>query len=282
VLGAAAIVAAVVALAAPPKAAVLVAAGDIASCSSTGDEATAALVARFPGTVATLGDTVYDRGTPDEFARCYAPSWGRFRARTRPTPGNHDYETPGAAGYFGYFRRAAGAPDRGYYSYELGAWHVVVLNSNCAAIGGCEAGSAQERWLRADLAAHPARCTLAYWHHPLFSSGPHGSRQAVAPLWQALQDAGAEAVLVGHDHLYERFAPQDAAGTPNRARGIREFVVGTGGARHYELARVAPNSVARRTHAFGVLKLTLRPARYDFRFLPVGGGPGDAGSARCR
>ena len=210
---------------------VLLAAGDIASCASDGDEATAALIrARPRAVVATLGDNVYDAGRPNEFERCYAPTWGAAKNRTRPTPGNHDYDTPGAAGYFTYFGRRAGDPARGWYSYRLGGWHVVVLNSNCDQVGGCHRGSEQERWLRRTLAANRVRCTLAYWHHPRFSSGAkHGGSPATADFWTALYEAGADIVLSGHDHVYERFTPQTPDATAAPGRGIREFVVGTGG-----------------------------------------------------
>lgn len=161
---------------------ILVGAGDIVTCRGTDDEATAALLDAIGGTVFTAGDSVYSDGTSEEFANCYEPSWGRHKARTRPAVGNHEYHTPGAAGYFAYFGEAAGDPSKGYYSYDLGAWHIVVINSNCDEIGGCEPGSPQEQWLRADLAAHPTACTLAYWHHPLFSSGQHGSDTAVRPI----------------------------------------------------------------------------------------------------
>jgi hypothetical protein len=182
---------------------ILVAVGDIASCSSDGDEATAALLDGLSGTIATLGDHAYRSGTPQEFADCYDPSWGRHKDRTRPAPGNHDYETSGAAGYFDYFGAAAGEPGKGYYSYDLGTWHIVVLNSNCSQVGGCGEGTPQEQWLREDLAAHPATCTLAYWHHPLFSSGTeHGGNESMQPVWQALYDAGADVVLAGHEHNY--------------------------------------------------------------------------------
>jgi len=259
-----------------------VAAGDIASCSSTGDEATAALLDRLKGTVATLGDNAYDSGTAAEFASCYAPSWGRHKSRTRPAAGNHDYVTPGAAGYFGYFRAAAGDPRNGYYSYDLGEWHVVVLNSNCSSVGGCQAGSAQEQWLRTDLRSHRARCTLAYWHHPRFSSGPHGSDAMTQPLWQALYDAGADVVLNGHDHDYERFAPQTPSGVLDQRRGIREFVVGTGGRSHYTPAAAVANSQVANGDTYGVLKLTLKPKSYQWQFVPVAGASfRDGGSASC-
>jgi hypothetical protein len=246
----------------------LVAAGDIASCRSSGDEATATLVAKLPGTVAILGDAVYERGTAAELRDCY--SWRRFRARTRAALGNHEYGTGSADAAIAYFR----LPRRGYYSYELGAWHVVVLNSNCGPAGGCADGSPQQLWLTADLAAHPVACTLAYWHHPRFSSGLHGSDASVAPLWRTLSAAGADVVLAGHDHHYERFAPID---------GIRSFVVGTGGRSHYPALRRLPRSVKLNDRTYGVLRLTLDDGRYDWRFLPVAGSSfADAGSSSCR
>jgi acid phosphatase type 7 len=267
---------------APSAPAVLLAAGDIASCDSPGDEATAALLDGLDGMIATLGDTAYGAGTPAEFGQCYEPSWGRHKGRTRPAPGNHDYGTPGAAAYFNYFGAAAGEADKGYYSYDLGDWHLVALNSNCAAVGGCHAGSPQEQWLRADLAAHPTPCALAYWHHPRFSSGPHGGDVALEPIWQALYDAGADVVLVGHDHLYERFAPQDPRGVADSARGIRQFTVGTGGRSHYSVVRNTANSEVANSDTFGVLRLTLRPADYDWEFVPVAGGSfTDSGSGSC-
>ncbi len=212
----------------PPdrSAPVLVAAGDIASCSSSGDEATAALLDQLPGTVATLGDNAYPDGAASDFADCYDPTWGRHKARTRPSPGNHDYHTPGASGYYAYFGESAGPSGQGYYSYDVGDWHIVSLNSN----EDMTAGSAQEQWLRADLAASAKLCTLAYWHHPRFSSGTLlGGYSATEPLWQALYDHDADVVLAGHEHNYERFAPQTPAGVADPARGIRAFVVGTGG-----------------------------------------------------
>jgi hypothetical protein len=257
----------------------LIAAGDVADCRSRGDEATARLVERTPGVVAVLGDSVYERGTAAEFARCYAPSWGRFRARTRPAVGNHEYGTGGAAAYFRYFGRRAGEPGRGWYAYSLGAWRVVVLNSNCARVG-CRAGSPQERWLRAELAARPALCTLAYWHHPRFSSGEHGPQTAVAPLWRALAEHGAELVLSGHDHHYERFAPQAPDGRFDAA-GIRQFVVGTGGRAHYRVRAPRPNSERRIGGSWGVLVLTLRESGYDWRYVRAAGGVADRGSGEC-
>ena len=260
----------------------LIAAGDIADCTG-GATVTAALLDKLPGTVATLGDNAYQRGTPDEFARCYAPTWGRHKGRTRPAVGNHEYGTPGASGYFGYFGAAAGDPAQGWYSYELGAWHVVALNSNCGEVGGCGSGSPQERWLRADLAAHPAMCTLAYWHHPRFSSGnAHGDNSTVAPLWGALRDFGAELVLSGHDHDYERFAPQSAEGAADPA-GIREFVVGTGGAHLRQFAsQPQPNSEVRIAGIWGVLALRLEPRAYEWEFVPQPGSTArDSGHQAC-
>lgn len=265
------------------KDAVLVGAGDIASCDSLGDEATANLLGQIPGTVFTLGDTVYPDGTAANFAKCYAPSWGRYRARTRPAVGNHDYHTAGAKGYFAYFGAAAGDPTKGYYSYELGAWHIVVINSNCPEVGGCYAGSPQERWLRADLAAHPAFCTLAYWHHPRFSSGTtHGSSQSMGAIWQALYDAGADVVVNGHEHNYERFAPQNPLGKADPTRGIREFVVGTGGDSLYAFGPRLANSEVINGETYGVLKLTLHPTSYDWQFVPEAGKTfTDAGHEAC-
>lgn len=266
--------------------AVLLAAGDIAGCSSSGDEATAKLLDALGGTVATLGDNVYDSGTASEFSSCYAPNWGRHKARTYPAPGNHDYQTAGASGYYGYFGDAATPLEpgcrsgcKGYYSYDLGAWHVIVINSNV----DMTAGSAQLQWLRADLAAHPTTCTLAYWHHPRFSSGStHGSSTASQPIWQVLYDAGADLVLVGHDHTYERFAPQDAAGRADSQRGIREFVVGTGGRGHYSFGTIQPNSEVRNGDTFGVLKLTLTATGYSWEFVPEAGKTfSDSGNGSC-
>ncbi|HZI38725.1 MAG TPA: metallophosphoesterase, partial [Acidimicrobiia bacterium] len=273
--------------------ATLVGAGDIAQCTSSGPsaskaEATAKLldaIPRDPSTVVyTTGDNVYNDGTASEFKNCYAPTWGRHRDRTRPVPGNHDYNTAGATGYYGYFGAAAGQPGKGWYSYDLGAWHVVVLNSNCASIGGCGAGSAQEQWLRADLAASSARCTVALWHHPRFNSGrTHGNNMEVAPLWSALYDHGADVILNGHVHVYERFAPQTPDARADGAHGIRQFTVGTGGAPGYAFETTPqPNSEVRRTGTDGVLKLTLRADGYDFRFLAVAGQTfSDSGSGTC-
>ena len=262
---------------------VLVGAGDIASCDSGGDEQTAALLDKIDGTVFTLGDNVYPNGTANQFLRCYDPTWGRHKARTRPAPGNHDYRVSGAAGYFGYFGGAAGDPRTGYYAYDMGQyWRVYVLNSNCTQIGGCGPGSAQEKWLKQDLAVNARPCTVAMWHHPLYSSGEHGDDTDMRNMWRILYEAGADLVLGGHDHTYERFAPQDADGHRDAKRGMRSFVVGTGGRSHYDFHRPDVDSELRNNTTYGVLKLTLHPDSYDWEFIPVAGETfRDSGSDKC-
>jgi len=249
-----------------------------------GAEATARLIDKVPGTVFAVGDLAYPDGSDQQFADCYGPTWGRFKDRTRPAPGNHEYHSDGASGYVRYFGAAAGDPSKGYYSYDLGAWHIVVLNSECEKVGGCDAASAQVQWLRQDLAQHPATCTLAYFHKPLFSSGvAHGNDPAMKPLWQALYVAGADVVIGGHDHHYERFAPQDPEGRADAQRGLREFVVGTGGkTTHRHLAAPQPNSEARNADTFGVLKLILHANSYEWSFLPEAGKTfTDSGHGTC-
>jgi alkaline phosphatase len=266
-------------------AAVLVGAGDIASCDSADDSRTAALLDTIPGEVFTLGDNAYLNGTAQEFASCYGPTWGRHRDRTHPVIGNHEYHTAGAQGYFDYFGAAAGRRGEGWYSYDVGAWHVVVLNSNCDDVpGGCRAGSPQDRWLRADLAkaAGRTRCTVAMWHHPLFTSGvTHGPTTTVRPLYQTLYDGRVELLLTGHNHQYERFAPQTPGGARAQGRGIRQFVVGTGGGGPYGFREPAPNSEVRLTGTPGVLRLALTVDAYDWRFIPVSGSAGDVGHGTC-
>lgn len=262
---------------------VLVGAGDIARCDEKGDEATARLLGDIPGTIFTLGDNAYEYATRSDFAKCYAPSWGRYKARTMPAAGNHEYATPGAGPYFDYFGAVAGDPDKGYYSYNRGAWHIIVLNSNCQEVGGCEPGSLQEKWLRADLKANRSECTLAYFHTPRYSSGSeHGSSLAVRPFWKALYDYRADVVLSAHDHDYERFAPQTPHGKLDHSRGIRQFVVGTGGGKLEPFGAVEPNSQVRNANTWGVLKLTLYPKSYSWKFVPVAGKTfTDSGSDRC-
>jgi hypothetical protein len=268
---------------------VLVGAGKIAACDSSGvrgnspgDEATAKLLDGIPGTVFTAGDNAFTDGTAAQYQDCYDPTWGRHKARTMPAPGQRDYNTVGASGYFGYFGAAAGDPTKGYYSYDLGQWHIVSLNSMCENVGGCGANSPMLSWLEQDLAANPAACTLAYFNHPLFSSGHHGNKTKVRPIWDVLYGAGADVVVNGRDHDYERFAPQDPSGAADPARGIREFVVGTGGAHHVPFGTVQPNSEVRNADTYGVLKLTLHQSSYDWRFVPVEGQTfTDSGTANC-
>lgn len=255
--------------------AVLLAVGDIAFCDASADELVGDLAARMRGTIALLGDNVYPKGSSDEFANCFDPAWGGLRDRLRPVPGNHEYETKDASGYFSYFGVVAGDPAEGWYSYDLGAWHVVALNSECGVIGGCGSGSAQQAWLVADLAAHPAACTLAYWHHPRYSSGRHGDNDMTEALWRALSDAGADVVLSGHDHDYERLAPVD---------GIRSFVVGTGGRSLYPWpGSPGPFTEVRGNDTYGLLELTLRPTDYSWRFVAAAGGSlADEGDGTCQ
>ena len=259
---------------------VVVAAGDIATCDSDDDARTAALIAeREDAIVATLGDNVYPEGSDQTYAECYGPTWGAFLDRTRPTIGNHDDERDGGAAYYRYFGERAGPAGSGWYSYDAGAWHVIVLNSNCGDVA-CGVGSPQHAWLVADLAESDAACTLAYWHHPRFSSGPHGNDGNVAPFWDALAAADADVVLGGHDHLYERFAPQapSAEASPD---GIREFTAGTGGRSHYEQERSTPNSELVIDDAFGILELRLGTDAYEWSFVTVDGAIADTGSDVC-
>jgi hypothetical protein len=259
---------------------VLVGAGDIADCSLVDDTATATLVEGIPGSVFTAGDNAYPNGTADQFRDCYGPTWGQFLDRTRPAAGNHDWDTKALAGYLGYFGSAAAPNGTSWYSYDLATWHVIVLDADCSNVGGCGEDSAQGRWLTADLAASTAHCTLAIWHQPRFSSGEHGNDASVAPFWTSLYAAGAELVINGHDHDYERFAPQDPAGNLDTAHGLREFVVGTGGA----ALRTFPTQVANsqvRAIVHGVLRLVLHPGSYEWTFLSTTGEFTDSGSGAC-
>jgi acid phosphatase type 7 len=267
---------------------ILVGASDIAVCGSSGAEQTAKLLdaafaSKPPGAIFTAGDNSNESGTATQFTTCFNPTWGRHKPLIHPSPGNHDYMTSGASGYFNYFGAAAGDPKKGYYSYTVGTWHVVVLNGNCSQVGGCQKGSPQETWLRADLAANPTTCTLAHWHQPRFSSGGlHGSDATYQPLWQALYDLGADVVVNGHDHHYERFAPQTPTGTADATKGIREFIVGTGGAGTRALGTIRANSEVRNTGTLGVLKLTLHATSYDWEFVPVAGKTfKDSGTTAC-
>ena len=257
--------------------AVFVGAGDIVCCDKAESAATARLLDGVPGTVFTAGDSVYPQATADLLAGCYEPTWGRHKWRTYPAPGNHEWEAAAGAPYFSHFGSAAGPAGLGYYSVTVGSWHVVSLNSNVAA----NAGTPQYEWLKADLAQSPALCTLAIWHHPLFSSGLNGNSGRMRDAWRLLMQAGAEIVLSGHDHSYERFAPQDADAR-SAPLGMRQFVIGTGGNSLHDRLSHQPNSEVWENHTWGVLKLTLKSGSYDWEFVPIAGQTfRDAGSASC-
>lgn len=283
-----------------PEPALVVAAGDI-SCSpdhakyedgagsgfycrqmATSD----AMLAQDPDAVLPLGDNQYEDGTLAEFETAYAPSWGRALHVSHPVAGNHEYQTPGATGYFDYFNGVgvfdgrAGPRDRGYYSFDVGTWHVVALNSNCGYVP-CAAGSEQEKWLRADLAMNESTCTLAYFHTPRWTSGNVGNYRAVTPLWQALYDHGADLILNGHAHVYERFAPQDPAGAADAAHGIRQLINGAGGEHLQGLGTLQPNSEVLDNTTLGILRLRLGAGSYSWDFLPVVGTFSDQGSDVC-
>jgi acid phosphatase type 7 len=264
----------------PPP--MLIGAGDIAYCDEQyqDDEATAGILERYPQAyIFTAGDNQQDDGGWGKYDDCYGPSWGRFKARIRPSMGNHDYNTEDGAPYFAYFGDAAGEVGKGYYSYNVGSWHIVALNSNCPD-GTCDPGSVQEQWLREDLAASKARCTLLYWHFPRWTSGPHEDNVNVAGLWNAAFEAGAEIVINGHNHQYERFAPMDSSGKAD-PNGIREFVVGTGGAPLYEFGTVHENSQVRQFETHGVILFKLYARSYQWEFIPTSGDFRDSGSGKC-
>jgi len=262
----------------------VIAAGDIGECRSGGyvgtpAEATALLVDSIPGTVLALGDLVYPNGRAAEFKRCYEPTWGRFKKRTRPVPGNHEYNTPGAEPYFAYWGERAGPRGGGFYSFDLGAWHIVALNSN---IVTSALGKTQEVWLKADLVAHRTKCALAFFHHPRFTSGWHGNNDKLKDLWDILYDAGVDVALSGHDHDYERLAPMGKEGELDADRGIRQFVAGTGGAMLGPFPYPHPQSEVKDSSAFGVLKLTLREREYEWAFMAAPDGTVlDHGKAAC-
>ena len=267
---------------------ILVGAGDIAGCKNIeGAQATAKLIQKIPGTVFAAGDLAYERGSTADFTDCYDPTWGQFKERTKPALGNHEYGTPGAAPYFAYWGAVAGPAGKGFYSYDLGAWHIVVLNTNCYAtgLGGCAAGSPEETWLKVDLAQHAGGCILAYGHHALFSSGvfkSHAVHPELKPFWEDLYAAHADLVLAGHEHSYERFAPQNPDGQADAKNGIREIVIGTGGRSHDILGLATPNSEVRHWETYGVLKLALSPGSYTWEFIPEEGKTfTDSGSGAC-
>jgi hypothetical protein len=260
-----------------------------ASCKQV--ETSELLLAIRPSAVLALGDLQYEFGEYQDFLRFYDLSWGRLKPITRPAPGNHEYEIPNAAGYFDYFAGigrnssdVTGTRGEGWYSFNVGEWHVISLNSNCASIaGGCGTNSAQMRFLRADLQNNRSTCTLAFWHHPRFSSGKSRDDRAYLPFWETLYEFGADVVLTGHDHGYERFAPMTPTGGLDRARGIRQFVIGTGGHSFQPFGDVLPNSEIRQNNTFGVLKMRLRAASYQWAFDPIPGSGGftDSGADNC-
>jgi hypothetical protein len=267
---------------------VLIAAGDISDCTRLGDDSTAMLLDTLEGVVMPLGDNAYENGTLDEYNNCYAPTWGRQKARTRPVAGNHDYNTPGAPGYFGYFGSAAGDPSKGYYDFTLGSWFIIVLNTGTDVPDNYKAGSPQEQWLRAELASHSEQCVLAVFHHPRFSTilARDSITYYTTAIWNALYEDGADLVLNGHDHAYQRFAPQQPDGTRDDAFGIRQIVAGTGGGETlYDFAVPSPagsNIEVRNNATHGVLKVTLRAGGYDWKFVPASGASfTDSGSGNC-
>jgi acid phosphatase type 7 len=257
--------------------ATMVAAGDIGQCGRAEVAQTARLVAGLDGDLLLAGDLAYFQGTTENFRDCFNPSWGQFQSRWHPVPGNHEYESPGAAPYFTYFGAAAGPAGLGYYSFTAGDWLILMLNSNVAATRG----SPQWEFARQALESQVTPCTMAVWHHPLFSSGPNGANASMHDMWALLEANDAEVIVNGHDHLYERFARQTADGIADPAKGIRQFTVGTGGAELYNFVRVAPNSEAR-IMKFGVMRFTLRPAQIDWQFLGIDGSVGDPGLDTCR
>jgi len=265
---------AVTSLTGPP--AVLVGAGDIGFCGTSGSALTAQLLDRLGGTVFTAGDNAYLSGSVDEFQSCYEPTWGRHRSRTRPSPGNHDYQSGGRA-YYSYFGASAGPSGAGYYAYTAGPWRIIALNSEVSS----GQGSPQMDWLRGELAANGVACTAVYWHRPLFSSGRNGDNPDMRDVWRTLYENNVDLIINGHDHAYERFAPQDPDGRPDSARGIREFVVGTGGAPLYQFPNIHVNSEARGS-VWGVAVFTLASGGYQWEFVPVDGEPfRDSGSGSC-
>jgi Calcineurin-like phosphoesterase len=255
---------------------ILVGAGDIADCSTIGSQLTSRVLDGIPGTVFTTGDNAYPVASEANYRECYDPTWGRHKNRTRPVPGNHEYETARAAPYFDYFGANAGPRGLGYYSYTVGTWHVVALNSEIE-VG---TGSAQVAWLRAELAGSSARCTAAIWHRPLFSSGAHGDNPDLRDVWRVLYEHNVDVVINGHDHMYERFAPMDADGRSDPRRGIREFVVGTGGAPLHAPDRVRANSELQGAD-LGVVVLRLSDGGYSWSFQGVGSAFSDFGTGTC-
>jgi hypothetical protein len=261
-----------------PHPVVFTGAGDISICGRDGDDHTSELLATIPGEIYTLGDNSNESGTFSQFTDCFDYSWGRYMNRLHPVPGNHDYDNADGENYFAYFGTRAGEGGMGYYSYDLGTWHIIAINSMI----DLDEGSSQVEWLRSDLALHPSLCSLAYWHHPRWSSGAVGNIDEMGTIIQILYDQGVDVVLSAHDHIYERFSPQNPSGALDTERGIRQFIVGTGGATHHDFGTIQPNSEVRDNSSFGVLKFLLYPDGYEWEFLPVKDDPfSDQGSDYC-
>jgi hypothetical protein len=261
-----------------PRTVTVLAAGDVGSCKHPGDELTAKLLDTLPGPFLAAGDLAYPDGATANFTQCFEPSWGRHKGRIRPAPGNHEYHIPEAADYFAYFGSAAGPAGRGYYSFNVGAWHVLSLNSEVPV----KAGSPQLVWLAEDLEANPAQCAVAYIHRPRFSSGRHGDTPRLELLWQVLYDHGVDVVLAAHDHHYERFAPMTASGTRDNARGIVSFVVGTGGGGFSSVGTPRQNSEALVARTYGLLRLDLGETGFAYQFIGAATGQVlDGGRASC-
>ncbi len=264
---------------------VLLAVGDISTCGNLGSSITANIIKmqleKHPqAQLALLGDIAYERGTTEEF-KCFDAAYGTFKSISYPTPGNHEYYTQNASGYYDYYGTRAGNPKRGYYQYKLGTWTILVLNSNCAAIGGCKKNSPQAKWLLEQLQANRTACTLAYWHHPRFSSGRHGNTALMQDIWSILAKAKVDVVLAGHDHIYERFKALDSSGKPN-LKGIRSFVIGTGGRSFYPFLNPNLNSAKKQNSELGIAKFILEPNAYRWEFISaIPRGFTDQGSAKC-
>lgn len=251
--------------------------GDTGLCGSPGVATVARLVGGLEGQILLAGDLAYPDGTAANYRDCFEPQWGRMRSRFRAVPGNHEYQTAGALGYLGYFGEAAGEDGTGFYSFMTGDWLVLMLNSNIPA----GRSSMQWEFVRRQLDQQRTPCTMAVWHHPLFSSGPNGNNAFMKDMWALLEAAPIEVILTGHDHLYERFARQMSDATPEPAKGVRQFIVGTGGADLYSVARLAPNSEVRLVE-FGALQFTLEPAQYRWEFRNASGIVQDFGLETCR
>jgi acid phosphatase type 7 len=263
----------------------LLAVGDISTCGNLGAFITAGILQnqleQNPNSkLALLGDIAYERGTEAEF-KCFDAAYGQFKNISYPSPGNHEYYSPNATGYYAYYGSRAGNPKQGYYTYKLGNWRIYALNSNCDSIGGCDKNSPQIKWLKQTLLSNPSQCSLAYWHHPRFSSGRHGNAAFMQDMWALVAKAGVEIVLSGHDHTYERFAPLDSSGKPN-PKGTRAFVIGTGGRSFYAFSNPQAHSQIKQNSSLGVTKFVLEPNGYSWEFIAASGSNfKDSGTGKC-